>query len=612
LAQGRLNGMPTPRSARPAGGRQAPPGRRRLFAALGLASLLGVAACQTSVSPSPAPPTSAATGAAQLVTEAAVSATIGPAGGDLSAADPAHGRTYHLVVPAGAFEADTAVTMTPIAAIDGFAYGDLLGGVELEPTGVAFHDSPASLEIGLDADHAAALAAALDTDQIITGFRYEETPADLGPDLARASSDGATVTIPLVTFSGHGAGTRPASPEMARVLAELRSPQRDDDALLRLLRDWELAIEDALREAARYINPGEWLQAYQEASLWHFIASNLGYLSGDKWYSAGDGLQPEASQLQTVIDDVWEALVRDVNDECATDGAADLAELASIWQSVLLDGWALPAFEAILSPSTFCYDYSFAADPAPVALEEGQSQDIDLALLQVGNAPWASDAQLQAMGLTVTAVAVDPALVRLSGYRPAASQVRITATALQAVPGNADEGAFSLNVQVLGMEFYDVETISFDIIPGQTPPPQQAGPSRCDNAPLQLVNKDNQPPNNAVVIHSDGATCYLTDNSQLSASDAMMTIESGVNSPEFFVSYAQGWNGSIGDGSGAEDAHSTGSYETWVLQHSTGQWYRVDFTVEIDVAYGREGQGAATMTISDVSMTPVPESVVPA
>jgi len=589
---------PTPIHWASARRHEAPPRRRRRFAVTSLVLALMLGACQAGASPVPSTaisPTAAGDGV-ELVADAAVSATIGPGGGELTTADPARGRSYRLTIPAGAFEVDTTVTMTPIATLGGV--DGLLGGVELEPTGAAFYDAPAMLEIGLDGEQAAALTATLSVDQVVAGFRYAESPTDLHPSLARASADGATVTVPLVTFSGHGAGTRPASPEMARLLAALNSPQRDDDEILRLLREWELAIEDALRVAVRYYEPDEWFDAYREASLWHFIASNLGYLSGDKWYTAGDGMRPEATQLQVTIDDGWPNLVRDVNDDCRIDGAADLAELGRIWQQVHSDGWSLPAFNQILTTATFCYGYEFTANPAPVDLEEGQSQDIKLSLFQLGTAPAATDAQLQAMDLKVTAVATDSSLVRLSGHRPATSQVRITAVALRAVAGNRDEGAFTLNVSVLGIEFYDVSTISFDIRPSQTPPPTQAGPISpagpitCAGDPATTTYQTGE----RIAIVFDGRRCTLVpglnDDDDPNVALVLATVGG----------YAQ-WNGGSGSDwsrKGAGDGEEPGFYFVTLTRNSTGDIFQMDLEVVMTVL----GADDVEITVRNVSIRP--------
>jgi hypothetical protein len=76
----------------------------------------------------------------------AVSAEIGTGGGKLTATG-ANGTRYELTVPAGALDAQTSVTMTPIARAGGLPGGKSTGnGVQFAPDGLVFAE-PAELRI---------------------------------------------------------------------------------------------------------------------------------------------------------------------------------------------------------------------------------------------------------------------------------------------------------------------------------------------------------------------------------------------------------------------------------------------------------------------------------
>lgn len=76
----------------------------------------------------------------------AASAEIGPGGGTLTATG-ANGTRYELTVPAGALDASTRITMTPIARAGGLPGGDSTrDGVQFAPNGLRFGE-PAALRI---------------------------------------------------------------------------------------------------------------------------------------------------------------------------------------------------------------------------------------------------------------------------------------------------------------------------------------------------------------------------------------------------------------------------------------------------------------------------------
>lgn len=82
----------------------------------------------------------------QLDEAAAVTATIGLDGGEMSV-EATDGSLFTLTVPADSLRYSTAITMTPVASIEGLPFGDDTAFmVDLQPSGLAF-DRPAILSI---------------------------------------------------------------------------------------------------------------------------------------------------------------------------------------------------------------------------------------------------------------------------------------------------------------------------------------------------------------------------------------------------------------------------------------------------------------------------------
>lgn len=116
----------------------------RALAASGAAASMLLAACGGGGDDDASP--GAAATAVRLESAATASATIGAAGGTVTAV-AADGRRYTLTVPAGALAADTAITATPIASMGNAPLADgLRGGVRFGPSGTRFA-VPARLRI---------------------------------------------------------------------------------------------------------------------------------------------------------------------------------------------------------------------------------------------------------------------------------------------------------------------------------------------------------------------------------------------------------------------------------------------------------------------------------
>jgi len=106
------------------------------------------------------------------------------------------GISYTLEIPGGALISDEKVTMTPIARIDGMGLPDgLIGGVQLEPDGLQL-SIPATLTISVPKGY---------DPQRMIGIGYKGAGQDLQMEFA--VGDGKSITLPIFSFSGHGAAS---------------------------------------------------------------------------------------------------------------------------------------------------------------------------------------------------------------------------------------------------------------------------------------------------------------------------------------------------------------------------------------------------------------------
>lgn len=157
-----------------------------------------------------------------VLTEAtgAVRSTV-PATGGVVTATGVDGSVFTLTVPAGALEADTEITMTPITGVTGLPLGGGLGAaVKLEPDGLRFLNW-ATLTI------APSRSIALDR-QAFFGFAGSGDDFHLEiPTLNRGA-----IELKLLHFSGHGAADGTAADRSA-ILA--RRPLDAENRLTQLL-----------------------------------------------------------------------------------------------------------------------------------------------------------------------------------------------------------------------------------------------------------------------------------------------------------------------------------------------------------------------------------------
>ena len=142
---------------------------------------------------------------------AATTATIGTAGGTLTATG-ADGSSFTLTIPAGALAGDIAITLTPVSSVDGLPLsGGAAAAVDISPDGLSLM-KPATLAI--TPAHAPAIS-----DQ--RGFSWHD---DAGHEVyLRDLSPVAPIEMQLEHFSGYGvgSGTPTADWTPSRVLDQL-------------------------------------------------------------------------------------------------------------------------------------------------------------------------------------------------------------------------------------------------------------------------------------------------------------------------------------------------------------------------------------------------------
>jgi hypothetical protein len=224
-------------------------------------ALTGIAAAQPDTGPVTLHP--------RLDAARAVKQTISAAGGGTLTTISADGVVYTLTFPPGALLSDLAITMTPIAGIDGLPFsGGLVAGVQLEPDGLILFQ-PATLNLLLPNP----------VDPML------ETPISYhgsgdGMYLYALRVDPAQTTFDILHFSGY-ALAQATTDERAAQLARTVKSTADDyaqqvSAILIQEREAELlGLGD---------NSGAWQQSVQQLAQDFYdrsIAPNLAAMASD-------------------------------------------------------------------------------------------------------------------------------------------------------------------------------------------------------------------------------------------------------------------------------------------------------------------------------------------
>lgn len=198
----------------------------RALAASGAAASMLLAACGGGGGDDDAT-SGAADTAVRLESAATASATIGAAGGTVTAV-AADGRRYTLTVPAGALAADTAITATPIVSMGNAPLAEgLRGGVRFGPSGLRF-----GLAATLRIEGASTTASA---GNRLVGFVRSDDGAAM--QLVPVEVVGNALEMPVPHFSDGGAAEANAAELAAIPLAPITDPVQDLwDTLMREIR----------------------------------------------------------------------------------------------------------------------------------------------------------------------------------------------------------------------------------------------------------------------------------------------------------------------------------------------------------------------------------------
>jgi hypothetical protein len=154
----------------------------------------------------------------------AVTQRVGPGGG-MVVATGADGSRYTLVLPPDALLVDTAITMTPLAAVSGMPFERMAGGVDLAPDGLRLY-AFAQLMI----EPASAPPA---SKQVLFGY------GGAGQELRMlAPAAGASTTLLLDHFSGYGVAlAEPAQVQAQRLHLPSEGVERLRQEVAALLAD---------------------------------------------------------------------------------------------------------------------------------------------------------------------------------------------------------------------------------------------------------------------------------------------------------------------------------------------------------------------------------------
>jgi hypothetical protein len=260
---------------------------------------------------------------------AAVTATIGSNGGEISA-QAADGTRYSLAIPPLALEGNTSITVTPITTIDNLPAGSTFrAAVRMQPDGLAFL-TPATLTMDLTA---APPAGAL------FGLRFGDNGSPLV--LAPIAASGKQLTMSVSHFSGAGAANLTCPPliglsSTARDLAlhnlaieECKAQQTgslNSSAIINILQTWyTTSIKPALSATptgtALTSAFGEWAE-WRELILIDYYTAIGAVSSLTATFSEGQSLAAAALKAEVGV----------LNQRCITN--EDLASAAKVffWQ----------------------------------------------------------------------------------------------------------------------------------------------------------------------------------------------------------------------------------------------------------------------------------------
>jgi hypothetical protein len=264
-------------------------------------------------------------------------ATVGAQGGTVTATD-GNGVTYTLTVPPNALPKDTEITLIPVTSIQDVGFsGGLAGAVHMLPEGLQF-SQPAELKLQLPAG----------TDvKALKAFGY--TGDGQEPHLQPATPAGTILTIPILHFSGAGAGGgEPQLPQgtsntlAASHLSTLiqigyldEPPIHVSASFIDHLRGWYtstikpgLEAIPSLNDDADIYNDLRWYQ------VWRHYANGTGIPAGIRAEVVA-ALAPERAEAANIAADSLRRLIASFNELCTQE-----SDLRHAKKAIYYAGWA--------------------------------------------------------------------------------------------------------------------------------------------------------------------------------------------------------------------------------------------------------------------------------
>jgi len=346
--------------------------------------------------PSPAPiDLSAVPKRVHVDSSAGASVWIGPAGGTVSATG-ADGTGYRLVIPALAVRDPTAITMSPVASVDGLELsGGLAGAVVLGPTGLKL-DEPATLTITSSKPAPAG--------ERLVGFDVAD---DGTTQLIPNAAGDASVSVLVFHFSSPGAGwgtsedlqrfgpslTNPITADIriTHGISELLAadapwdagPMVDAYAFIQLV--WGTVLQDELKNVSGDRNL---LFALADWRQFVFLLDLYAH-RGDVAAALADGLQapgpfPELTDPSTFFHAGQSLVGQRISDaihgdETLCEQSHDLGALANIWfWASIGDQYAPQPGQSWLDQARACADLDLPVANLPTSMGAGETGTVSL------------------------------------------------------------------------------------------------------------------------------------------------------------------------------------------------------------------------------------------
>lgn len=328
----------------------------------------------------PAAPTP---GNVSVETANAVSDTVGLSGGTLTTT-AADGTEYTLEIPAGALAAPTAITMTPVRAIEGFPVLDsLIAGLEFAPSGLAFAH-PARLTI------ASGATAGTGEFPIALGYAGDAAAFTVG----FAAPQGGEIVVLVSHFSGFGLGfgteedmgallsALPATPDAQVYAIELLLAFEDDPTAsavhAEIMRRWFTELILPSIEAAA--NDGELLTALADFNFWRSDVPAL----LDLFFAVETEFAAEINQAREAFIPQLQAAVAGNNALCEEAHNLDALRNVIFWQQqagfLSLDTPA-NGLDAETVRADLCAEMVIEGASLPEAMQVGYPHSLDFRLL---------------------------------------------------------------------------------------------------------------------------------------------------------------------------------------------------------------------------------------